>query len=292
MADWISLYVVFWVLRCFEYLHVCRSNSVMFQGRGRRRCRAMPLSHESGTARFRAVLGNPLDLLGGVFFADTEDAGRTDANEVRRILATYESSSGVLRRAEVALAAHLFVVVPCVWATLGIVHTWIYLLGGALALQALTIVGFRLAYRAVSEAADPNWLWKALPLLLAPPAATAGHLALTKPLFTGHHAVSVAAELCTDDEFRGLALTHLRRLEFPVATTAVPLGDGDRYDKQIREIRRVIAERLGAGSDALVDPPRRSLTAKSYCPRCLAEYTASEESCSDCTGVPLKRFAS
>jgi hypothetical protein len=243
------------------------------------------------------TFGNPLDPLAGTFGAGAGTLSGDDLPEVRRLLATYESVSGPLLRAEFALGMHLFVVVPSVWALVGIATTWIYLLGGILVLQILTIVEFRAAFRIVTGVRDSSWWWKALPLLLAPPAATAAHLALTKPLFSGHHPVAVAAELCSDDDFRRLALARLRRLEYPLESErlAAPVSPGEldgpgSRAHQIDIVRRIVAERLGHEAARLADPARRSPAAESYCPRCLEEYAASQEVCSDCPGVVLKRF--
>lgn len=297
MQDWISVYFVLWVLRSLEYLHVGRSGAVVFRGRGNGRCSASPPAPKLEGTGPTLFIGHPFDPFSGAYVSGTGHSAGFDVPEIMRLLSRYEGASKPLLRAEVSLAAHLFVVVPVVWAVVGIAHSWVYLLGGTLVLQAITIVEFGRAYRAMAEASGAGWIWKALPLLLSPPAATAGHPTLTKPLLAGYHPAAVAAVLCSEERFRAIAIPHLRWIEFPSKQDGADRqGEGESPEarearrNRIQSLRRIIAERLGGEAAALAAPPRRAAAAVSYCPRCLSEYSVLQESCADCPGVALKPF--
>ncbi|HEX4932517.1 MAG TPA: hypothetical protein VFV33_05005, partial [Gemmatimonadaceae bacterium] len=176
----------------------------------------------------------------------------------------------------------------------GITRTWPYLLTGALILHVLTLVSFARAYASLAAPGDESWWWKVLPFALSPPAATAAHLALTKPLLLRYHPIEVADSLCQDESFRGFALSEWRRIGFTQAPAMEGVSPDAAVEGPERRERQALQELIEArlGSDALshLPPPGRSPGARSYCPRCHAQYIMRSGDCTDCVGVPLRPY--
>jgi len=286
MPEWFSFYLVLWWLRGFEYMSWRQAGAVVFHGPPGPGCTPVPRGGVDAMERAGLAVGNPLNLLGGVFQSGTARAGSLSPTELETRLSAYQLRVRPLLRAEIALSLHLFVILPVVWTLVGITRSWPYLLGGLVVLHVVTVVAFLRAYRGVLGHEDR---WAAvLPLIIAPPIATAGHVALTKRLAGQTHPVAAAFLLCDDDAFRDVAAPYLRRVEFPAGDGA---GPGDTPPGRRAELRELIAKRLGGIDSLLEEPARRSEGALAYCPRCLSEYAGAADVCSDCEGVALKRFA-
>jgi hypothetical protein len=286
MPEWLSLFLVLCWLRFVEFLSYRRAGALVFHGRPNTARAVVPRGGVDEIGRAGLAVGNPFDPFGGVFQSGTALAGTLDPNGLRARLSAYRKAVDPLLRAEVALSIHLFLVMPVVWTIVGIARSWPYLLGGLIVLHAVTVVAFLQAYRKIFGRED-RWA-SALPLILAPPIATAGHVALTKRIARDVHPVAAAFELCDDEAFRGVAAPYLRRVEFPAGGEE---GPADTPPGRWMELRTLVAQRLGSIDSLLLAPARRSETAEAYCPRCLAEYAGAADVCSDCEGVALKRFA-
>lgn len=284
MAEWLPLYAVFWILRVIEHLHWRPAGSAVFLTSGTRHCRALPSPMGGAQTRGSFVAGNPLDFLGAAFISGTESGGNLDVAPAAERVSTCRRVIAQPMRAECILAVHLYAVVPLVWGLIGIVRSWPYLLGGTVVLQALTVIAFYRAHRTLYSSDRSERWWKVLPLLLAPPAATASHLVLTKELLRDVHPLAAASALCDEDHFRELAIPYLRRSEFPI--------DGsEALEPRRRAIRGIVADRLGPIEELIAEPARRTEEARSYCPRCLSEYSESVGRCVECPGVELRAFA-
>lgn len=287
MPDWLQLYAILWALRALEHLQWRPAGTVLFEGRspGRFRTRPMP----SGSTETSAiVLTNPFRFLGRVFRSGPV-AASLDVRRVSALLARLDSISGRVLRAEAALSLHLFVIIPAVWATMGLARSWPYLAGGVVILHAATIAALHDALGRMGVTGRGDRWQRLMPFLLSPPAATEAMLGLTKELLRESHPVAIAAVLCDETAFREIAIRSLRHAQFP----GVDPGAGGTAAAQVEsviELRSVIAARLGVADVALPDPPRTSACALWYCPRCLAEYSSFAASCTDCEGVALKAF--
>ena len=286
LPEWFSLYLVLWWLRCFEYMSWRQAGAVVFHGPPGPGCTPVPRGGVDEVGRGGLTVGNPLQPFRGVFQSGSARDGRLSRAELEARLSTYRERVRPLLRAELALSLHLFIALPVVWTLVGITHAWPYLLGGLLLLHVITVITFMRTYQAVLGREDR---WTAvIPLLLAPPIATAGHVALTKRLAGQTHPVAAAILLCDDAAFRDVAAPYLRRVEFPAGGGESP---ADTPPERAAELRELVMKRLGSIDVLLVAPARRSDTAQAYCPRCLSEYAGDADVCSDCEGVTLKRFA-
>ncbi|HEX5032157.1 MAG TPA: hypothetical protein VFX78_11960 [Candidatus Eisenbacteria bacterium] len=287
MPEWLSLYLVLCWLRFFECATWRPSGAVVFRGGSRRACDAVPRDGVDGRAGF--VIANPLWPFRGVFVSGAASDGDFDVDDLGRRLEEYRQSARSLLRAEGALSVHLFVVLPVVWSIVGITRAWPYLLVSLLVLHVLVLVTFFHAHRRVFGSSRMERWSAAVPFLLAPPMATAAHLALTKGIARNFHPVAAGFHLCDDESFRDLALPYVRRSEFPVGD---PVAE-DRFETppdRRGDLRALVEERLG--SIDLRPSSRQSEAAQAYCPRCLSEYAEGDRTCVDCAGVALRAFPS
>jgi hypothetical protein len=289
MPDWLQLYLVFWALRALEHVQWRPAEAILFEGRrsGRFRMRPAP----SGTEDLGAsvVVTNPFRFL-SLSFRSGSPAGALDVREVSRLLKRLDSVSGRVFRAQAALSIHLFIIVPIVWTTVGLARSWIYLAAGVLVLHVATILALHGALRRIGATSAGDRWQRLLPFLLSPPAATEAMLGLTKDLLRGFHPVAVAAVLCDESAFREIAIRSLRRTAFPAAPEGEQAMTVPEGEARTLELRTVIAARLGAPEFEIPEPRRTSLSARWYCPRCLAEYSSFAGSCADCGGVSLKAY--
>jgi hypothetical protein len=287
MPEWLSLYLVLCWLRFIEYVTWRPAGAVVFRGGSHRKCAAVPRGGDTARAGF--ALGNPLLPLDGVYVSGSGSEGGFDVAALEHSLDAYRDSARPLLRAEIALSIHLFVVLPVVWSLIGIALSWPYLLGSLLVLHLVVLVTFFRAHRLVFGSSRAERWSAAVPFLLAPPMATAAHLAITKGMARDAHPMAAGSLLCTDEAFRDLALPYVRRSEYPVSD--VDPGDRSETPPAHRADLRALAEgRLGRIDEALEAPVRQSDNAQAYCPRCLAEYSEGEGTCVDCGGVALRSF--
>ncbi|HET9940606.1 MAG TPA: hypothetical protein VFR25_05860 [Candidatus Eisenbacteria bacterium] len=285
MPEWLSLYLVLCWLRFVEYVTWRPTGAIVLRGGSHRGCNAAPRDGVAGRAGF--VVANPLWPFRGVFVSGTASDGGFDVDDLARRLEEYRQSARSLLRAEGALLVHLFVVLPVVWSIVGITLAWPYLLGSLLVLHVLVLVTFFHAHRRVFGSSRMERWSAAVPFLLAPPMATAAHLALTKGIAREFHPVAAGFHLCDDGSFRDLALPFLRRSEFPVGDPATEDRSETPADRR-GDLRALAEERLG--SIDLRPRDRQSEAAHAYCPRCLSEYAEGDRTCVDCAGVALRAF--
>jgi hypothetical protein len=241
--------------------------------------------------RSGVVVGNPIRPFEGLFPSGSAAEGTLDVDELGERLAAYRESARMLLRAEAALSIHMFLILPIVWTVVGIGLSWPYLLGGLLVLHVAAIAAFLRTHHLALESSIADRLTATLPLFLAPPMASVGHVAITKHLVRDAHPVAAAFLLCDDDRFRELAAVFLRRVEFPARADQADSDPADTPSARLDEMRALISRRLGSPETLLAHPGKQSETAQGYCPRCLAEYSHPEGTCSECEGVPLKQFA-
>ena len=287
MPEWLSLYLVLCWLRFIEYVTWRPAGAVVFRGGSHRKCAAVP--RDGDTARAGFALGNPLLSLEGVYVSGAGAEGGFDVAALEHSLDAYRERARPLLRAEIALSIHLFVVLPVVWSWIGIALSWPYLLGSLLVLHLIVLVTFFRAHRLVFGSSRMERWSAAVPFLLAPPMATAAHLAITKGVAREAHPMAAAFLLCNDEAFRGLALQYVRRSEFPVSDVS-PEDRSETPAAHRGDLRALAEKRLGGVDEALEAPVRQSDNARAYCPRCLSEYSEGEGTCVDCGGVALRAF--
>jgi hypothetical protein len=132
--------------------------------------------------------------------------------------------------------------------------------------------------------------------LLSPATAIRALDLLSRPLLEIFHPLAVARVLCADSEFRTLAANYLREINYP-AQPLCPRSESAAIQAE-QEMRLLLKQEVEslvkkAGEDPaeLMRPPMPTESScRSYCPRCLAQFTVTTGVCEDCGGVPLVAF--
>jgi hypothetical protein len=133
-------------------------------------------------------------------------------------------------------------------------------------------------------------------VLLSPASAIRAHDVLARPLLEGFHPVAIARLFCTQARFFAMAGEFLRELRFP-ALPRCPCreptaAETERFASAIalRALERFLRRNQMDPQELLQSPMRADQTSRSFCPRCLAQFTAVTGICQDCGGVALVPF--
>ena len=119
---------------------------------------------------------------------------------------------------------------------------------------------------------------------------------LSRPLLEAYHPLALAKIFCPTKQFEAMARRYWREILYP-ALPICPREDRlaletERYSRSIlQEAAERFLKRSGIETNALIQPPLPAdETCLSYCPRCLAQFTARDGLCPDCGGLPLAPF--
>jgi hypothetical protein len=201
----------------------------------------------------------------------------------------YSEFRSVARSAAAMVCLQFFVlfgVVPWLFYRVGTRAVW-----GCLALLlcvsvSIAIEFWQLHKQFYPQASDSRWT-HGLTIVLSPLSAIRAMDLLTRDLLAGFHPVTAAAVVCVDEEFAGIAGGQLRELRYATISTA----ERSKWwnESLTRALQAVVAKR-GLTADQLLAAPARQQDCDVYCPRCLAQYLAAREACSDCGYEGLMRF--
>jgi hypothetical protein len=217
-----------------------------------------------------------------------------DVKEVRERLEDLKQGCTWLRRLCVSLWTFVFVAAPLIVFWRGLGQTWGALLAGVFAFTVPIAIVFRREHRKRHLAAEDERFSLFLTFLLSPASAIRGVDGLSRAQLAAFHPLAVARLLCDDDAFGELAARAAREARFP------PPGGARDAATGIREFaatawREVLEEWLRAQKfdvePGFRPPVRTDEASRSYCPRCLAQFTTPAGACGDCGGVALKPLA-
>ena len=195
------------------------------------------------------------------------------------------------------LFVYLFVLAPFVAWKFGLLHTWISLVAGLLAFTTAIAVSFYRSHKQLFPAAEDERFTHFLILLLSPVTAVRAMDLLSRPLLETFHPLAVARVLCSKDAFRSFAALFLREAHYPALPLCTrPESAALQAENLSRSLLLTESETLlkkaGLNPAELLRPPAPSESAcRSYCPRCLAQFTTNSGVCQDCGGVPLAAFS-
>ena len=132
-------------------------------------------------------------------------------------------------------------------------------------------------------------------MVLSPPAIIRAVDALAPATMEGLHPLAVARVLCSDGELRALARRGLLDLRFPAEPVCPVDAPGAAeteawHREQLRLALEGMLHEAGIDPQELTRPPSAEGDARSYCPRCDAQYTMDEGTCADCGGLELRPF--
>lgn len=127
---------------------------------------------------------------------------------------------------------------------------------------------------------------KALVLLLVPASAARARALVARDLFVGFHPLAVARVLLEPRSFEALSAEAWRDLKHPLghpSLAAQPTLDAVR--RALLEAHRALILSAGLDPVRLEAAPAREGDARSFCPRCHAQYAEPEGVCEECPGV-------
>jgi hypothetical protein len=216
-----------------------------------------------------------------------------DASAIQRRWQEFHQRTAKVRLMTNAVFGFLFVLAPSLIWHLGFRLCWLGLLLGLLALTASTAILFHRAHKVLYPAAEDERFTHALTILLSPATTIRAHDLLSRPLLETFHPLALAKVFCPEQQFRAFARHVLREIRFP----GLPVCPGEDPVAQAAErharaaLQRAVEgflKQYGINPDALVQPPAPTdETCRSYCPRCLAQFTTATGTCADCGGVAL-----
>ena len=201
-----------------------------------------------------------------------------------------------MRLATNLLFGYLFVLAPILIWFLGFRLCWPGLLAGLLMLTTATTVLFHRIHKALYPAAEDERFTHSFTILLCPATTIRAQDVLSRPLFEAFHPLALAKVFCREREFRAFARDVVREIRFPglpVCPQAEPAAPA--VERQARGALQRAAEgflkQCGLDPEELAQPPLPTdETCRAYCPRCLAQFTATADTCADCGGLALVTF--
>jgi hypothetical protein len=222
--------------------------------------------------------------------------GSLDASAIQRRWQEFQQQTRHVRLLTNLLFGYLFVLAPLLIWQLGFRLCWLGLLIGLLALTITTACWFQRAHKTFYPAAEDERFTHFLTILLSPATTIRAHDVLSRPLLETFHPLALAKVFCPEPEFRAFARTVLREIRFPglpVCPRVEPVAQA--AERQARAaLRRAVEgflQHCGLPPEELAQPPTPTdESCRSYCPRCLTQFTTSEGTCADCGGLTLVAF--
>jgi hypothetical protein len=222
------------------------------------------------------------------------DMARTlDSRRARRALRYYRWCVRGLVWPERVLAVSMFVLVPVALLRRGFIHTWPE---AALTLALTIAVTIRYAARmhrlrkhasGVGPISD-----HVITMVLAPPAAIRADDVVSRDMFGGLSAITVARVAGSDALGRDVAAGTLRELRFPLEDERTACCEARAWNRAAwsRVFEAWLAREFGSIETLLAPPARETEAMQSHCPRCLSQYSRAGGECDACPGVVLASF--
>jgi hypothetical protein len=245
-------------------------------------------------------LAKTLMQLAGLGLAAREAALRRmvadsfDSSALQKRWAAFQAPAARIKALANGLFVYLFVLAPILISRLGLSGTWLWLLSGALALTLPTALCFRAGHKKLYPDAADERFTHFLTILLSPATTLRAHDILARPLLEGFHLLAIAKVFCSSDRFTGFASQIVRQLRHTARPQDRPENTAAR---EVESWARSLAVRSaedfltqnGLNPEVLAGPPAPAdPTCRSYCPRCLAQFTKEEGQCADCGGLALE----
>ncbi len=221
-------------------------------------------------------------------------AARLDSRRVAERLREFEQSARLPSLTAAGVFGVVFLVAPLLTGWCGLAQAWPWLLGGMLILCTANAWLLFRAHRKLYPERDDERFAHVVMALLFPPAAMRTRDMLSRPLLEAFHPLAVAKELCDGTTFEAMAGRVVRELRHPRVPRVRPAaGAAEVWNTFHQSLRAAVDDflvRNGFQPDRLASLPTPSdPECRSYCPRCHAQFTRTEGTCSDCN-VPLARF--
>jgi hypothetical protein len=205
----------------------------------------------------------------------------------------FEQKTDLLSMVTNMLFFYLFVFVPMWIWRFGLERTWPALLLGLYGLTTTTAILFRGIHKHYYPEAGDDRFMHFLTILFSPATTIRARDVLSRPLLPTSHPLAIARVFCRDDRFRELAGRVLRDIRFPalpVCPNADPaMGSAEKFFRTAlqQEVEQFLRSKKVNLEKLLAAPAPADETCRTYCPRCLAQFTTTEGCCADCGGLAV-----
>lgn len=217
-----------------------------------------------------------------------------DLEGARGEQASFRSKTARLRAFCNAQFIYLYMVLPCLMSVYGVSRL---LLPAALLMILLAVqvaVEFSAVHKRLYPAEKGVRVSNAIKFVLCPPVCIRALDLLMRHSNSRYHSLTLGALLLPVTSGEAFIGGVLRDLRHPITTTETQEVVGTICQWQNATVERVASKYLSpvAGCiENLNKPPiPQASDCRSYCPRCLAEFTLEYGDCPDCPGVPLVPF--
>jgi hypothetical protein len=223
-------------------------------------------------------------------------ADSLDIKAIKKRWEDLENSTAHLRPLTNWLFLLLFGLAPLTIWRFGVSASWPALMVALLATTASIMIFFRRAHRHLYPSAADERFSQTLMVLLYPALAIRARDLLSRPLFELFHPLALAKVFCPEPVFLEFAARVVRELKhpaMPVCPRTEPVAqDAERFTRELLlQAVEKFTTKNGAGFEALLKAPLPAdESCQSYCPRCLAQFTAESGTCLDCGGLQVLAF--
>jgi len=220
-----------------------------------------------------------------------------DRQAIERRWREFQKQTANLRLLTNGLFGYLFVFAPMLIWRFGFRLCWLGLLIGLLAFTIASASAFRRGHKSFYPAAEDERFTHFLTILLSPATTIRAQDVLSRPLLETFHPLAIAKVLCPERTFRDFARKVLREIRhpgLPVCPRREPAAqEAERHARAVLErAAEQFLRQCGVNPAELAQPPPPAdKTCRSYCPRCLAQFTTSGGTCADCGGLTLVAFS-
>lgn len=260
-----------------------------------RRFGLLPAANLFGSPSSAVLTLNPFPPLGTVFLCRARNFGAAalpvalDANAAKSRVAEVMAAGRRTKCACNVLFAHLAVVTPLSLHVFGFEASWIALLVALLLLDGVVLQVFRRAHARLYPEGGSERRKAILRMAFSPLEAIRAHDALTRCSLESFHPLAAARALCSEAAFLEYGGSLLRHLRNPIPGREEPARPQEG-ESDLRALEDAL-ETWGVALEGLLVPREREGDGRrSFCPRCLAQYGESAETCGDCGGLPLRLF--
>jgi hypothetical protein len=219
----------------------------------------------------------------------------TSRDTVRETLQIFKDRTRVPRALATILWGVAFIFLPLALTATSNVIALLLALGIIWLLGVAVASALAFAAKQFEQKTKRALLWKSLKYVFYPIAALRVQEDLAQTLLTGTPPIVFCVALCGGRERSRLSRDLLLRVRYPVSLSpgGNSLGESvsDWFNRKLAE--RIESLLISRAPEVLKDlvPSPGDETCLFYCPRCRAQYTVACETCVDCPGVHLERFA-
>ena len=206
----------------------------------------------------------------------------------------FERETGRLKLLANGLFAFLFIAAPGLIWFLGLHRCWLGLVAGLLGFLFGIAFLFRRAHKKLYPSAEDERFTQFIIVLLSPATTPRARDLLSRPLLESFHPLTIAEAFCPKESFLALARLVVREIRYP-ALPACPLDDPlargieGYWRSALREtVERFLKQSGVEAAELLLPPAATDPACRSYCPRCLTQFTTAGGECADCGGIRLE----